>query len=309
MALLTIAGLALALGGLLLALLPLAGLGSEPTQRVLGGVLILAALAAATAALGVVVFWPVRQGRLAAERGFGSHRVMLTTTAFATLLGALLANVLPLIALKLSGQRGLHNLPGFLVAAASVSLVLLAVAYLRFVRPGVVSLRSFGLGRNLLAERFLGQVWLAHLVTGLGGGMLVLLLSGAVQALLRNLGVQQTQLLDYTWIRQLPLAGFLAIVLAGAVLAPLAEETFFRGLVFRSYLEAKGPLTAYLVSSTVFALLHLNLPAFAPILVLGLVLAWLYRTTGSLLPGVLAHAVNNGVAFLVLYFGPAGLTS
>jgi membrane protease YdiL (CAAX protease family) len=306
--LLLLGGLSGALGGVVVALSPSAASGAPPSLgRIAGLVLLLAGLAAATAALGLTVFGPVRRGRLAAARGFGSHRVMLTATLFATLLGAVLGNLLPLFALLLTGQRGLRNLPGFLAAALSVSLVLLLVAYFRFLRPGVVSPASFGFGRNRLAEQCLGQTWLAHLVTGLGGGLLVLLLSGTVQAVLQGLGVQQTQLQDFTWVRQLPLAGFLAILFAGAVLAPLAEEIFFRGLVFQGYLQAQGRLTAYLVSSAVFALLHLNLPAFPPIFVLGLTLAWLYRATGSLLPAILAHGLNNGVAFVVLYFGPPGL--
>jgi membrane protease YdiL (CAAX protease family) len=308
--LLLLAALSGALGALVVALAPSGASGEPPTLgRITGLVLILAGLAAATGALGLTVFAPVRQGRQAAARGFGSHRVMLTTTIFATLLGALLGNLLPLFALALSGERGLRTLPGFLTAALSVSVVLLAVGYFRFLRPGVVSVASFGFGRNRLREQCYGQTWLAHLVTGLGGGLLVLLLSGTVQAVLRGLGVQQTQLLDFTWIRDLPLVSFLAIVLAGAVLAPLAEEVFFRGLIFQGYLRAQGLTTAYLASSAVFALLHLNLPAFPPIFVLGLTLAWLYRATGSLLPCVLAHGLNNGVAFVVLYFGPPGLGS
>jgi membrane protease YdiL (CAAX protease family) len=47
---------------------------------------------------------------------------------------------------------------------------------------------------------------------------------------------------------------------------------------------------------------HLNLPALLPIFVVGLFLAFLYHRTGSVFPGIVAHAFNNTIAFIVLYF-------
>jgi membrane protease YdiL (CAAX protease family) len=307
-ALLAAGGLAGALG--LVALL-VATLGaSVPAPHLVkpvGLAALTTGLGLVTAGLGVAVFWPVLQGRASAAVGFGSHRVVLTTTAFATLLAVLLGNALPLMVLGSGGQLNLRSSPTFLAAALSVSAVLLLVAYFRFIRPGVVSASDFGFGRNRLASHFFNQVWLATVATGVGGWLLVAVLGRSVQVLLRQVGVEQTQLREFTWIRDLPTTDFLLILFAGAVLAPVAEEIFFRGLVFRSYLEAKGPWVAYLASSTVFALLHLNLPAFLPVMLLGIVLAWLYRLTGSLLPAILTHSLNNGLAFLVLYAVPHGI--
>lgn len=277
----------------------------------IGFVAIAAGAALAFGGLCWAVFRPVLGGPRAAAAEFGSHRVILTTTALTVLLAVILAALAgELFPAAVSGAGRRHNLqslPGFLSGAVSISLVFLAVVYFRFLRPGVVSLSDFGFARNRLAPRFANQVWLAHLISGLGGGLLGLFLSGSVQALMRSMGVQQTQLMDFTWVRQLRLESFGLIFFAGALLAPLAEEIFFRGIVFRSYLLAKGPLVAYLASALVFASLHLNLPALPPIVVLGLVLAWLYHATGSLVPSVLAHAFNNGVAFIVLYFVPEHL--
>ena len=294
-------GLAAALGAVLLLVAQRISPGNELLRA--GGLAgILVGVALVTVGLGFEVFRPIRLGRGATLADFGSHRVVLSATAFATLLGVLLGNILPLLVLSWTGQRGLRNVPGVLSAALSVSLVLLAVGYFRFIRPGAVSPGDFGFGRNRQAPRFFGQVWLAHLATGFGGWLLVFLASAGIQALLHQLGVEQTQLREYAWVAALPPVDFTLVVLAGAVVGPLAEEIFFRGLIFRLYLQARGPLVAYLVSSAVFALLHVNLPALAPIFVLGLVLAWLYRSTGSLTPGLLAHALNNGVAFMVLRY-------
>jgi membrane protease YdiL (CAAX protease family) len=150
---------------------------------------------------------------------------------------------------------------------------------------------------------------LAHLLTGIGGGILILMLSGILQALLSALGVRQTQLGDFTWIRNLSPGGFGLVLAAGALVAPFTEELFLRGIIFRGYLLAKGPVVAYGMSSALFAVLHLNLPAFLPLFVIGLVLAWLYQRTGSLVPCIVAHGVNNGMAFLVLRFAPEHLVA
>lgn len=301
-------GLAAAVGGLALTLPALGVPWPLPAAaRLLGLAALLVGVLFGTAGLGVVVFGPVFAGPAAAALDFGSHRVVLSVTAFATLTAALIGSLISLAVFGLTGQRNPNNVLGFLAPAASVSLVLLAVAYLRFLRPGVVSLADFGFARNRLASRFADRAWLAHLMTGLGGGVLVMALSAGVQAAMGKWGVEQTQLLDFTWVRELSPPQFAVVWLVGAVLGPISEEVFFRGIVFRGYLQTKGPLTAYLVSSVVFALLHLNPPAFPPILVLGLVLAWLYRSTQSLMPCMLAHGFNNGVAFLVLRFGPDGL--
>jgi membrane protease YdiL (CAAX protease family) len=281
----------------------------ERVATVVAGVVILTGFALATVGLGIAVFGPVRAGLTAAAEGYGTHRVMLATTAFATLLGALIGNVLPLAFILVSGQREPRSFATFLSAALSVGLVLLAVAYLRFIRPGVVKWSDFGFGRSDLAADSPRFAWPINIVSGLGAGLALIMLSGAVQWMLRFGGVQQTQLNDYTWVRNLAPPEFALVWLAGAVLAPLSEEIFFRGLIFGSYLRRKGPLVAYAVSATVFALLHLNLPAIPPILVLGLGLAWLYRSTGSLTPCVIAHGCNNGLAFLLLYFGPPSLLS
>src|ERR1044071_3765969 len=91
-------------------------------------------------------------------------------------------------------------------------------------------------------------------------GVAVLVISAAMQAALQAVGVKQTQLLDLQCIRGFDFFGFLAVVLAGGMLAPLAEELYFRGFIFRSYWLTRGRLVAYALTSILFASLHLNLP-------------------------------------------------
>lgn len=95
-------------------------------------------------------------------------------------------------------------------------------------------------------------------------------------------------------------AALLKIAIDVVVVAPIFEELIFRGIVF-STLRTKWGFTASMIGSAmVFALAHGYGPvAFLAVFWSGLLWAWLYERTGSVIPGMCAHAVNNG---LVVYF-------
>ena len=84
------------------------------------------------------------------------------------------------------------------------------------------------------------------------------------------------------------------------VLAPLFEETLFRGVLLPSLARRLGPFPAVLASAAVFALAHLSLTELVPLLVLGMGLGWLRWRTGRLAASVLMHSLWNGLTFLNL---------
>jgi membrane protease YdiL (CAAX protease family) len=94
--------------------------------------------------------------------------------------------------------------------------------------------------------------------------------------------------------------GFILAFIVVAVVAPVAEEIFFRGFVYGGLRRRIGVASAMLVSTVFFTALHLSVGLFIPIFVLGLFLAWLYEYTGSLYPGMFLHAANNGLALILL---------
>ena len=94
--------------------------------------------------------------------------------------------------------------------------------------------------------------------------------------------------------------GLVLTLIAAAIVAPLVEETLFRGFLYGGLRGRIGVVGAMLVSTLFFTALHFSIDQFIPIFVLGLFLAWLYEKTGSLYPGMLLHAVNNAVS-LVLF--------
>ncbi|MGV3659697.1 MAG: CPBP family intramembrane glutamic endopeptidase [Prosthecobacter sp.] len=81
--------------------------------------------------------------------------------------------------------------------------------------------------------------------------------------------------------------------LAAVVVAPVAEELFFRGLVLRAFVARYSSFHAVWMSALLFALFHLNLWQGILALPLGFVYAWLALRTGSVLPGIISHAVVN----------------
>jgi len=97
------------------------------------------------------------------------------------------------------------------------------------------------------------------------------------------------------WSGRLLLAG-LAIVLA-----PMAEEILFRGILYPAIKQAGFPRLALWGVSLLFACVHNNLVTFVPLLVLALTLTALYERTDNLLAPIAAHALFNALNFVKLY--------
>ena len=98
----------------------------------------------------------------------------------------------------------------------------------------------------------------------------------------------------------------LMLFLPVVVVAPVAEELFFRGLVLRGYARRYGFPKAVWGSAVLFAVFHLNPWQAVLALPLGLAFAWLVLRTGSLVPAILGHAmVNFSRNFLLAPLGVA----
>jgi len=90
------------------------------------------------------------------------------------------------------------------------------------------------------------------------------------------------------------------LAITAVVLAPLFEETVFRGVLLPVLVRYLGRGGGVLVSGLVFAVAHLSIGELPPLLVLGLGLALLRLSSGRLLPCVVMHAFWNGATFLNL---------
>jgi membrane protease YdiL (CAAX protease family) len=119
------------------------------------------------------------------------------------------------------------------------------------------------------------------------------------------LGVGIQKLFDYAGIKltevDISLPGNIAqnviMVIYVCVLGPVLEEILFRGLILQS-LRPWGDNLAILVSGVLFGLMHLNLPQGASAVLAGFFFGFVAIKTGSILPTIVLHILNNVVAMV-----------
>jgi membrane protease YdiL (CAAX protease family) len=87
------------------------------------------------------------------------------------------------------------------------------------------------------------------------------------------------------------------------LVAPVAEEILFRGILYPAIKQAGYPRTAMWATALVWAVIHMTAAIVLPLFVLGLALAYLYEKTNNLLAPITAHAVFNAINVAFLYFG------
>lgn len=90
------------------------------------------------------------------------------------------------------------------------------------------------------------------------------------------------------------------LALTAVVLAPLFEETIFRGALLPVLAMRLGPLPGVLLSGLLFAMAHISVGELAPLTVLGVGLGLVRLRSGRLWPSVLMHGLWNAVTFLNL---------
>jgi membrane protease YdiL (CAAX protease family) len=89
-------------------------------------------------------------------------------------------------------------------------------------------------------------------------------------------------------------------VLLIVIAAPVSEEVCFRGMLFGGLRRSLSRIPAALLAGLIFGALHAltGVTAVPPLIVFGFVLSLLYERTGSIVPGILLHMLNNSVALL-----------
>lgn len=88
-------------------------------------------------------------------------------------------------------------------------------------------------------------------------------------------------------------------ILTLCIIAPIAEEYLFRGLMMRKMLRWNiSPWYAIIASSIMFGLIHLNPAQIPGAIILGIVMAWMCYRTRSLIPGIIIHITNNTLCLI-----------
>jgi membrane protease YdiL (CAAX protease family) len=282
---LIVAGALLALGALVAGSMIAAGnlRVSNPTGVLAIGV---GGVVAFTAGLVYVAVRQIRVRRfLPPERYRGPSILSLVA------LTLVLANVVSLpfaedAAALVLGQGELSTV-GTIVLLVSTQGALLAVtwAFVHLPRAlaGLPRFPGADVGRSVR----LGLLW------GAGAWLGASLLANVIALGLEALGIEPDlgaaeralAMLD-PWLLVVPIV----------IIAPIAEELFFRGVVFNALRREATRRWAYLGSALLFSVIHLSPVTLLPIFLLGLVLARVYERTGSLLAPIVLHATFNGLS-------------
>jgi membrane protease YdiL (CAAX protease family) len=91
-------------------------------------------------------------------------------------------------------------------------------------------------------------------------------------------------------------------ILRVAIIAPLVEESIFRGVILSGFLRNYRPGWAVFYAALLFGLFHLNPWQFPAAFLLGIILGWIRIRTGSLLACITGHAVHNTLVFLSVHY-------
>jgi hypothetical protein len=207
-------------------------------------------------------------------------------------LGGLIVDV-PALAfgVKISGS---HTPPGLVILNTFVQDVGFVLAAVYFAHLGGRAVRAwqFGLRPPAMGWR------------SAAGMILLLLLAFIVLSVIWSAAVHPSKekLLEQLGSNE----GTGLLVLSAAltcVVAPICEEILFRGYIFTALRNWRGTLPAALITGLMFGAVHVgSAPALdlVPLAALGVGLCLLYRRTGSLYPCMVAHSLNNSIAFAAL---------
>lgn len=178
-----------------------------------------------------------------------------------------------------------------LYATLLLDVLMLVIAWAQTVHKYHISWRAFGF--KPLGKGSLVAAWAV-----VGAGLVISVVYGAVVSLLKLNALQSPPLPPvfsgggWSWM----LGGLLVLVMA-----PIAEETFFRGFLFASIGRRYGFWWGAGVSAALFAAAHAQVGVLIPVFILGLFLAWLYSRTQSLWSCILAHFLYNGLVLAIAH--------
>lgn len=182
------------------------------------------------------------------------------------------------------------------LAIPLTNLPLLVLAYYHLFRPaGMTFQEGFGLGLPWASAGRLLTAVLAVVAGGLWGEWLIDRMTEHWQ-----LSSHWTEWFDEDLVwgsSSLTMVSLLEYV----ILAPLFEELVFRGLLFAILRRKFRFLPAAVISASIFGLAHgYGVVGLISVCWSGVLWAWIYEKTGSLGPGILAHAINNFLVCLAV---------
>ncbi len=100
--------------------------------------------------------------------------------------------------------------------------------------------------------------------------------------------------------------GNILLVLQGfgvlAIVPAITEEFLFRGYLQRSLIKGLKPMTAIIITASIFSVSHLNIINIIPLAFIGFYLGYVSYLSSSLLIPIILHFINNAVSIVSYYF-------
>jgi membrane protease YdiL (CAAX protease family) len=189
---------------------------------------------------------------------------------------------------RVAGTHSFGGILGSLVLVAELGLLLpvWALGIRKYCVPwSTLGFRGFRLGESV----GLGCLFL---LSSLGFNVFWTLLMAAL-----GRGVQP----DLSPLVGDSLGGLSVALLGAGIVAPVAEEAFFRGFVFSGLRRSMRLVPALALSAALFAVAHITPTSWPPIFVLGVLFALLYEQTGSVWPAIIMHSLINSMGFVFIY--------
>lgn len=226
--------------------------------------------------------------------------------AFAIATGATLLIALPIAAVAGAAGLSLEAMNAALIPLTPIAIGLTTIA--------VVGLRHPGSLRRLLGWRPASRGdWLVGLGVGIAGYLVIGLGLGALMQLAISAAGAEVPVVQETFRQAAADEGTAWILVVSAVvLAPIAEELLYRGMLFQALAKRLGTGWGIWLSAAAFGVTHAALGApwlanallVAVILPLGALLAWAFHRRGTLLVPILGHAAFNAINATLLIAAP-----
>jgi len=218
--------------------------------------------------------WPGRDGVIVLIRGGGIASLLIIALSLSKLDTSLLQFLIPFF----------------------IHIPIIWLAYYYLWRPAGLSVTQ-ALGLQVVS----GGMWrmmlfaLGLFTFGAGGGWVIGVFAENFQASMHWTDwFDPTMIQGTTWQLLPPLLSY-------TVLAPVFEELVFRGVLYGTLRRRWNAPAAMIISALVFSLAH-GYGTFGLVTIFwsGLLWAWAYEKTGSVLPGMVAHALNNSLVCLTV---------
>lgn len=274
------------------------------------------AAAAGAAAANAFVLWAVAP----------AHPSFFLTVLFAALIGwwanlkpgwplkpwhAFLGiGILVMVSLSLSALLGMRMVPVNTHTVLALAVLYLATPPWEWTIILIILAQNSHLGTFVRENYRLSRRTFQHALMGILTGVAVIAVTALIVAVESHglkMHVRPNNPFVYAPGLSRQRAAAAALVGVGVViLAPLAEEALFRGILFGTLSRRWGFWWGSLASAAIFGLAHLDLSLLIPLALAGFIFNLLYHRTHSMIPSTVAHATLNAVSVLSA-LGVAGL--